>query len=133
MIKRMIPASKVADALKRKKFEILAHRRNCSIWNAKTGRRSICHPCAEGAISNIIDPLMTELRLNENMPSGSGHPKKPMFGTNTEGYLCVWEGDKGPMHYFSDSEERTQSELNQAKMMAVLLQMAKKLKVKVVL
>ena len=56
--------------------------------------------------------------------------KKIMYGTNKEGYLCVWDGN-GVMHYFSATTERTQSELNQAKTFVLLLKIAKKLKISV--
>lgn len=53
------------------------------------------------------------------------------YGRNTEGYLCVWDG-QGTMHYASANSEKdgieiTTQELTQAKILTMLFRIAKRL------
>jgi hypothetical protein len=64
-------------------------------------------------------------KLKEIMGSRFVTSNKIGYGHNTEGHLCVWDGGT-IMHYFDEDPY-----LNQAKIMVLLLRIAKKLKVDV--
>jgi hypothetical protein len=62
--------------------------------------------------------------------------KQFRFGSNTEGYLCVWDDKNDVMHYFggylkddstADLINIAQVELNQAKIFTLLMRIAEKL------